>query len=55
MEKKTYISPETQCIKIETANIIAASPTGGNVYDDTQAESGSTGFSRGDGFWDDED
>ena len=51
MNKKTYITPAMQVVKIATANIIAASPAGGQVYG-TQAESGSTGFSRGIFFWD---
>ena len=54
MNKKTYISPETTCISISVANMIAASPTGGNVYD-TQAAENSAGFSRDGGFWDDEE
>ena len=55
MNKKIYITPATQVVIIATANIIAASPAGGQVYG-TQAESGSAGFSRrGGGFWDDEE
>ena len=53
--KKIYVNPQTTVTRIELQRMIAASPTGGTVYG-TNAESGATGFSRGNsGTWDDED
>ena len=51
MDKKTYISPEMECIRIAVSNIIASSPIGSGVYG--QADSGSTGFAPEGSFFDD--
>ena len=50
MNKKIYITPALQIVKIAISSIIASSPTGGGV-NDTQADESSEGFSRI-GFWD---
>ena len=56
MNKKLYIQPETNFIKIEMHSIIAASPYS---ISDTPAAEGSedspVNLSRGGGLWDDED
>ena len=53
--KKIYVNPQTTVTRIELQHMIAASPTGGAVYG-TNAESGATGFSRGNNdFWDDDE
>ena len=51
VNKKAYITPAVQVVNIATGNIMI---TGSVVYD-KQAESGSEGFSRRGGFWDEED
>lgn len=55
--KKTYISPEVQMVLLATNNIIATSPTGGQVHA-TQAAEYSTGFVKSESnsynVWDDD-
>ena len=53
--KKKYMTPAIFVTKIQLQTIIAASPTGGQVYD-TNAESEASGFARGhNSLWDDEE
>ncbi len=49
--KKIYNAPVTEIIKVETQQIIAASPSAGMYATDAT----SAGMSRGGGLWDDED
>ncbi|MBO4607715.1 MAG: hypothetical protein J5682_07435 [Prevotella sp.] len=56
MDKKAYITPETTCVTIVAAKMIATSPNGGKVYDESAGE-GVGGLSRQNsgGGWDDEE
>ena len=59
--KKTYLIPTTIVVKVELQNIIAASLTGLGANGGTTtlteevADSGTDSWSRGGGYWDDED
>ena len=59
--KKTYIIPNTQCVKIQTVNMIAQSLgslgiDGGTVSTyDTELEAGTSSDSRRGSIWSDED
>ena len=55
--KKTYQNPETNIVKVQMAQMIAASPDGfkGTLGTESEGGDGSGALSRRGGLWDDDE